>query len=202
MIDQWNVGGQILAYTLTGLNIDGSGGFNDSVVVNFLVTGDSQNLQTVVTGSNLPKNSGWLSSGAPKLDANGEFVLISNTGVTVNLNGGFDNGTGTWGGFTAASVGGFGATDGGLHDEALFNGILRTHVDDNTSKDFDLTVANATYDIGGGNTNDTSLLADFDTAAGAAGDWRPEAWSFEITAVPEPSSYALLAGLTFPERKN
>ncbi len=175
---------QTLEYTVSGLNIDGVGGFNDSFVIQFTVTTDGQNFNVLQDSSDLPKNAGWLSSGETSLNANGEYVQFQFAAMTVNLNGGTNNGTGAWLGFTSASVGSWGS-----NDVATFNGISRAYNSDD-SKVFDLTA--------GG--NDNSLIADFDTAANtegtldAAGAWRPEAWSFqvEVNAVPEPSSTALI----------
>jgi hypothetical protein len=189
-----------LAYTVSGLDIDGSGGFNDSFVISFTVSGDGQNLQTKWNADDsAPENAGWLSSGGDLLNAAAEYLQIDYNSITVNLNGGSGNGTGTWLGFTAAGVGGFSGSE-----VAVFNGItLDNSVD--TSKSFDFTGADVAYDIGGGNTNDASLLADRRTAAGGSGGWRPESWSFQVdvTAVPEPSAAALLglAGLALILRR-
>lgn len=165
-----------LAYTVTGLNIDGVGGFNDSFVINFTVSTDGQNLQTNWSGTE-PQNAGWLSSGGNTLNSNGELVQFDFSSISVNLNGGSDNGVGSWLGFTGGSIGAFAAGE-----IAIVNGNL--HEFDVDGNPFDLTA--------GGNDNNLQVLRD--TNAGASGSYRPESWSFqvEVNVVPEPSSAALL----------
>jgi hypothetical protein len=168
---------QPLAYTITGLDIDGLGGANDQIVVNFTVSTDGQNLQTIWDAGTLqPINAGWLSSGGNLLNADGEYVQFDFVSLSVDLNGSTGNGSGIFNGFSMVGMGGFGADE-----VAIANGLT---LDFNSEgRDLDLT--------GGG--LDPNLQVIYDVNGGAAGTWRPESWSFQVTVVPEPGSLCLVA---------
>lgn len=173
---------QTLTHTVSGLTIDGHGLANDSVVLNFTITTDGQNIQTSGTSA-----AGWFSSGATTLNGNGEFVQIDYASMTVTLSGGGATATESFIGFTGVSFGSWAAGH-----TATANGLSITF-DDQIVDD------NRFLDLSGGGA-DPSLKTLFDTAANngsgtdAAGSWRPEGWDFqfEVTAVPEPSSTALI----------
>ncbi len=166
---------QPLTYTVTGLDIDGVGGENDQIVVSFTISGVGGNLQTVWdSGAGVPKNAGWISAGGNTLDADGEYVQFDFASLSVDLNGGTDNGSGTFDGFSEIGIGAF--TVAG--EVAVANG-LTVALDDGLGKTIDLT--------GGG--LDSNLQVIYDTAQGSVGGgYRPEAWSFQVTIniVPVP----------------
>jgi hypothetical protein len=177
-----------LAYTVTGLDIDGVGGANDQVVVNFTVNTDGQNLQTVWSGTE-PQNAGWLSSGGTTLNANGEYVQFDFASMSVDLNGGTGNGSGTFDGFSAVSFGSF--TVAG--EVGVANGLTLALAD---GKDLDLTAGGL----------DSNLQMVYDTAQGSVGGgYRPEAWSFQVTVIPEPATLGMVlvigAGLLFIRKR-
>lgn len=175
---------QALAVTVSGLNVDGIGGDNDSVVLAFTVTTDGQNIQTSGT-----TQAGWLSSGGVTLNANGEFVQVDYAGMSVDLNGLAGSGNGTSGesflGFTGVGLGSWAA-----NHVAVVNGISQAYVDGTADKHIALP-------------NDPSIKSWFDTAANtgaaldSAGSWRPENFDFqfEVNTIPEPTSLGLMAAL-------
>ena len=160
---------QPLAYTVTGLNIDGEGGDNDQVVINFSVSTDGQNLQTVWSGTE-PQNAGWLSSGGTTLNANGEYVQFDFTSLSIDLNGGTGNGFGTFDGFSAVSFGSF--TVAG--EVGVANGLTQAIAD---GKELDLSDGGL----------DSNLQVIYDTTQGSVGGgYRPEGWSFQISTSGDP----------------
>lgn len=167
-----------LGYTVEGLDIDGIGGNNDSIVLMLSVSTDGQNIQTVSNATE-PRNAGWLSSGGATLNADGEYIQFDFTSLVVNLNEGSNNGTGTFDGFTAVRIGGFGAGDIGLA-----NGIVRSF-DDGDLPLIDLTSGGP----------DSSLRMSFVDGT-TSGTFRPDYFSLQVTAgaavIPEPASLALL----------
>ncbi len=183
---------QPLAYTVTGLDIDGVGGENDQIVVNFIVSGVGGNLQTKwdTSGTPQPGAAGWLSAGGVTLNVSGEYVQFDFASLSVDLNGGTGNGSGTFDGFSEAGIGAFNS----VGETAVANGLALEYVADG-SKVIDLT--------GGG--LDSNLQVIYDTSLGAVGAWRPEAWSFQVTAIPEPATLGLVmafgGGILFIRRK-
>ncbi len=164
-----------LAYTVTGLDIDGVGGANDKIVVKFTVTGVGGNLQTS-WGNSEPNNAGWLSAGDLTLDADGEYVQFDYVSMSVDLNGGTGNGSGTFNGFSAVEIGAF---EGG--DTAVANGITLAY--SSGSKTIDLTPGGL----------DSNLQVIYDSAQGSTGaGYRAADWSFEVEAIPEPASMGLI----------
>jgi len=162
---------QPLTYTVTGLNIDGDGGDNDRVVINFSVSTDGQLLRTVWdAATSTPKNAGWLSSGGTTLNANGEYVQFDFTSLSIDLNGGTGNGHGSFDGFSHVGFGSF--TVAG--EVSVANGLTQALT---AGKDLDLT--------GGG--LDANLQVIYDTAQGSVGGgYRPEVWSFQISTSGDP----------------
>jgi hypothetical protein len=156
-----------LGHTITGLSLDTTGAGNDSVRIEFYVNGDgNQILQTSGTGS-----AGWLSPGGTTLNANGEYIQLSNTLVRVDLNGVPGSGSGSFVGFTKVAFGSWNAD--GSH-VATANGLATPA--DGSEKILVLP-------------SDPTLKTWFDTTANtgaprdAAGSWRPEGWDFVIDVV-------------------
>lgn len=169
-----------LAYTVGGLNLDGSGGNNDSFVVTLTVTTDGQNIQTLVNGAPEPRNAGWLSSGGNAaagntLNTDGEYIQFDFASLIVNLNGGTDNGFGVFDGFTAVRIGAF-----QTGEIARVNGIMVNF--DTEGPIVDLTPGGL----------DSSVQISFDSASGSLGTYRPDNFGLQVSIIPEPSSVALL----------
>ena len=170
---------QPLAYTITGLDIDGAGGANDAIVVSFTVSTDGQNLQTIWdAGLGVPKNAGWLSSGGNTLNADGEYVQLDFASMSVDLNGGMGNGSGSFNGFSAVRFGSFAAAG----EVGVANGLIQDL--DTQGKDLDLTAGGL----------DPNVKMIYDAAQGSVGNgYRPESWSFQVTVIPEPGTLGLVA---------
>lgn len=170
---------QNMVITVSALNIDGSGGDNDSVTLTFTATTDGQNIQTSGTAA-----AGWLSSGGTTLNADGEFVQMSFTSMSVDLNGGTGNGNGISGesftGFTALDLGSWGA--GHLAYVVLDSGTVQVDQASNASGDVTFAASQ-------------SVRTTFDTSqtTPSAGSYRPTNYDFdfEVNLVPEPSTALL-----------
>jgi len=175
--------GSTLQYTFGGLDIDGIGGFNDQVVINFTVTGHSTltTLMDTTPDPDVPRNAGWLSSGGQRLDANGDFTQLDFSTMSVNLNGGSGNGSGTFGGFSEVELGSFNTSG----DIAVVN---------SSSYAFD-SVGNIIDLSPGGNDSSLNVSWVDGTSAtpGGTPGYRIDNFSFEFTAVPEPGSLALFS---------
>jgi hypothetical protein len=175
-------GPQTLQYTVSGLTIDDDGTANDSVQITFTATASG----TINSGFN-NASQGFFAVGS-WLSAE-QWTRMDFTGITVNVSGG---------GFSAAEFLGFtnlqvqlagGGETGndGSTDEFTINGT--TYADD--AGDFaggdDFAIAN----------DDFILLTAVEVATGTgttAGTYRhfDMDFQFSATAVPEPSSTALL----------
>lgn len=168
------VSGQPQQFIITGLNLNGSA--DDSVVINFTVTtaGVGSTIQTSETTS-----TGWLAGGSGNtMKTDGENLKISLASISVNIDGGTGNGIGTFKGFTGVKMGNWQALGA---DIATINGEQFTSV----AAAETLVLTDQTSD---------SMEFTFTAADGDLGDWRPLGTNFSIeaSAIPEPSSMALL----------
>ena len=173
-----------LGYTVTGLDLDGIGGNDDEVVINFLATSSTGNINTrPLSGTNAQLGT---SDGANGSFLNGDSsnLEITFSDISVNLNGGSNNGWAAFNGFYELNLSSF-STAG---EETNINGDLYT-VDGGNSNPFAIS----------GNT----LAIDLEPDGEATTAFRLANWSFSFSAVPEPSSTALLGlgGLAFALRR-
>ncbi|MCH7226879.1 hypothetical protein [Haloferula sp. A504] len=99
-----------LAYTVGGLDLDGTGGFNDSFVLSFTVTASSGGIGTPGFAvddvpNDEPLNQGYLNlDTGGNINASDEFINIQFSSLVVNLNGGTGNGSGTFDGFSGVHL--------------------------------------------------------------------------------------------------
>ena len=169
-----NTNNATLGYTVTGLDLDGIGGNNDEVDINFLVSSSSGNINTrPLSGGTGPElattdgaNGSWLNGDSSNLE-------ITFSDITANLNGGSNNGWAEFNGFYELNLSNW--TSAG--EEVNINGVLNT---------FD-----------GGDTNPfaisgNTLAIDLEPDGESTTQFRLRNWSFSFSAVPEPSSTALL----------
>ncbi|NWK55808.1 sulfatase-like hydrolase/transferase [Verrucomicrobiaceae bacterium N1E253] len=162
--------GQIQQFTISGLDLNNSGGSNDSVAINFRVTG-SGNLQTNTSGT------GWLSPGGTSLNGNGDEMTVTYESMSVNLDGGTGNGSGSFSGFSAITMGNW----DNVNDTATINGEQFSY-SGTTNETLPLT-----------DTTQSSLSFSYTTADGDSGAWRPLGSHFTIEvnsappASPEPA---------------
>ena len=170
---------QNLVYTISGLNLDGIGGANDSVQLNFTATTDGQNIFARLTAA------GWLSSGGSTLNGNGavpgadEFLTMTFTSMDITA----DDMTGVSGsflGFTSVQMGSW----GGSHTSVV-NGVTYGSVDGVENKNIDLTTD-------GNSLNDLSVTTAFVDGI-SAGSFRPEKYDFQIEVIPEPATLGMVA---------
>lgn len=172
-------GPQTLIQTISGLTLDDTGTGDDSVDITFTAT-DTTGANAIRTNPTV----GFLSSGGVRLNQPGEFIQLAYTDMSVNVSGGTDNGFGEFLGFTQLYIGTW-----AVGDEALVNGISKTFDGGDGSP---ISVS--------GNTLKLEHVLDPDTQG-----FRMEEWSFQlsVSAVPEPSSTALLGlgGLAFMLRR-
>jgi len=175
-------GPQTFQHTVSGLTIDDDGTANDSVQITFTATASS----TINSGVD-NSNQGFFSVGS-WLGA-GQWTRMDFTDITVNVSGG---------GFSAAEFLGFtnlqvqlsngGETgDDGSTDEFTINGTTYAHDAGDFAGGSDFAIAN----------DDFILLTGVEVATGAgttSGTYRhfDLNYQFSATAVPEPSSTALL----------
>lgn len=168
--------GQAQQFTISDLDLNGSGGANDSIVVNFIVTSSNEIL---TSGSSA---AGWLAGGTGNnMDTDGESLTITFSSVLVNLDGGTGNGAGSFLGFTGVTMGSwdYDELNGLPEDQATINGIQYASTADNET----LTIPSS---------NAISLL--YDTGSSDFGSWRHLGSSFSVEVVPEPSS-SLMVGI-------
>jgi hypothetical protein len=120
-----------LGYTVTGLDLDGIGGNDDEVVINFLATSSTGNINTrPLSGTNAQLGT---SDGANGSFLNGDSsnLEITFSDISVNLNGGSNNGWAAFNGFYELNLSSF-STAG---EETNINGVLYT-VDGGNSNPF------------------------------------------------------------------
>ena len=165
-----------MGYTITGLDLDGMGGTNDSVVINFLVTSSNGTINARPTGTgsgdlgelatnDAGNNGSWLNSNNANLE-------ISFTDISANLNGGSNNGWAAFNGFYELNLNSWGGTD-----ETNINGVF-----------YDASLGDTTPFAISGDT----LAIDLEPDGASTTQFRLRDWSFSFSAVPEPSSTALL----------
>ncbi|SHJ70637.1 PEP-CTERM protein-sorting domain-containing protein/MYXO-CTERM domain-containing protein [Rubritalea squalenifaciens DSM 18772] len=177
-------GPQTLTYTIDGLDIDGIGGTNDQLVVSVVLsTGDAgHELETnQAAGGNWIAVDSLINTNSAQtnyIDQTNEVLIFSLGSATANLNGGSDNGTVNFIGFTGGQVLNY---DGGT---ISINGSSFGNTDIDGSQEFTLGSASSTLSYGF-----TSGDEDYRVEMGTL--------EFDVTAVPEPSSTSLLglAGL-------
>jgi hypothetical protein len=167
-------GPQDLTYEITGLTLDDIGSGDDSVTVTFTATTEGAVLNSGADNA----SQGFLVSGGSWLNADGEFVQLQYSNMTVNISGGSDNGFGEFLGFTALAVQSF--TDDG--DIAFINGVQKEFGNGDTSP---FAIANEDY---------VKLEYQASGQDPVTTGYRMHTWDFElsVSAVPEPSSTALL----------
>jgi sialate O-acetylesterase len=105
-------GWQPLQYTITGLDLNGVGGTNDSVVVNLQVDAKRVDLRTGL---------GPFSDAGSTCDGSGEGIDLEFVSMVVNVDGGTDNGTATFKGFTGVTLSAFATSE-----SATVNGVVYT----------------------------------------------------------------------------
>jgi hypothetical protein len=174
---------QTLQYTVTGLTIDDDGTANDSVTIAF----SASTINSINSGEN-NSSQGFFSDSGSWLGA-GDWTRMDFTSISVNVSGGGFSAA-EFLGFTELTVqlaGGGETGNNGSTDEFTINGT--TYADD--AGDFaggsDFAIAN----------DDFILLTAVEVATGTgttAGTYRhfDLNYQFSATAVPEPSSTALL----------
>ena len=170
-----NPSGATLAYTVGGLDLDGTGGFNDSFVLSFTVTASSGGIGTPGTFApeadpdNEPVNQGYLNlfTGG-NINASDEFINIQFSSLVVNLNGGTGNGSGTFDGFS------------GVH---LLN-MTGTSVPKINGVNTAAGVADVDLTPGG---LDSGLLMEW----GGAGRFYAGTWDVQVTIPAQPSALTL-----------
>ena len=169
--------GAPLAYTVSGLDLDGVGGFNDSFVLTFAVTSTSGGISTPGGSSDplsggLPTNAGDLRLvNAGALNNPGEFIEFAYSDLSVNLNGGIDNGVGTFDGFSGAQMGSWGGSD-----------VARV----NTTN-----YAIGSFPTGFIDLTPGGLDAGLRVEDSGTGGYDLFSWDVQVTAIPEPSMLAL-----------
>jgi len=169
-------GPQDLTFTISGLTIDDTGTADDSVQITFEANAfDGTDTPIDIESGVGNSSAGWFSAGGVWL-RNQRYVTLDYSSMTVNLSGGTDNGFGDFLGFTNLTVQSWSAGD-----EAVLNGT-NVEFDSGDFTDGEFTLANTQ-----GFRLDTQNI-------GLGTDFRAQDWDFElsVTAVPEPSSTALL----------
>ncbi|MFC4991479.1 sulfatase-like hydrolase/transferase [Rubritalea tangerina] len=149
--------GQIQQFTISNIDVNNNGGNNDNVIITFRITG-SGNVQTNTSGS------GWLSPGSNALSNNGQSLTISFESIQVNLDGGTNNGSASFQGFSAVTMGNW----DNASDTATINGQQFTYNN----------IVNETLTLS--NQNQNSLTFSYQTASGDSGSWRPLGTHFSI----------------------
>ena len=175
-------GPQTLTYTVSGLTIDSDGIANDSVTISFSATA-SGNINSGVNNS----NQGFFAVGS-WIDA-GEFTRMDFASISLGLSSGA-TGAAEFLGFTGVSVqlATNGETgDDGSTDKFTLNGTTYAHTPGAGEEAISSNIAI--------NNDDFILLTGVETASGAGtngGSYRHLDMDFSFSAVPEPSSTALL----------
>jgi hypothetical protein len=187
--------GSTLGYTISGLTIDGTGTGDDSVIINFSVAAMNAGSLSVIDTAADQKNTGWLAPTGTTLNGNEDSLTITFDSLSVLLNGSADatyTAASSFDGFTGVALGSWNADN----HIGTVNGVQ--------------TVGGINIiDLTGTAGADTSLLATFTVVDGAsdndAGSWRPEAWDFQVTAIPEPATLGMVvavgAGILFIRRR-
>lgn len=168
--------GATLAYTVGGLDLDGVGGANDSFVLSFTVTASSGGIGTPgfsVTDvpDDEPLNQGYLNlNTGGNINESGEFIEFAFSSLSVNLNGGTGNGSGTFDGFAGVTLLNTTGTT-----NAKINGVNQP-------------AGTSVVDLTPGGLDAGLRMED-----GGAGRFYAGTWDVQVTVVPEPSSLALLS---------
>lgn len=164
------------SYTISGLTLDASGTADDSVDVGFTISSTGGNVNIIGWQGSVSVGGAWMSAD--------DVLTIAYSAMSVNLNGGTNNGSGEFLGISSYKINGWGAGE-----EASVNG-------DNISFD-------------GGDPNTYSFSPTTESVAFAfvadgpdPGAFRFDSFSFAFS-VPEPSSSVLgaLAGLSLLLRR-
>lgn len=182
---------QTVTYTVSGLDIDGIGGANDTVQISFIVTGTQADGTTTQFTSAVSGGYHQMSGGANMDFTTGETLSFTFDAMSVNLNGGTGNGTGTFDGFTALQFGSPSAGTG-------FRNVQEVEV----SYDSTSVIFNGDSSSANNSGDDRLVLSPVASTAvgfvvtqqGGTPDGSFNAYEFEFTAdaIPEPSSTALL----------
>jgi len=163
-----------LGYTVTGLDLDGIGGNNDEVDINFLVSSSSGNITTRgLVGGTGPEFGTTDGANGSWLNGNNSNLEITFSDISANLNGGTNNGWAEFNGFYELDLSNW--TSAG--EEVNINGVLNTFDGGDTSP----------FAISG-----NTLAIDLEPDGQSTTQIRLRDWSFSFSAVPEPSSTALL----------
>ena len=156
-------GWQPFQYTITGLDLNGVGGTNDSVVLNLQADAKRVDIRTTF---------GSMSDAGSTCNASGEGIDIEFVSMVVNLDGGTDNGTGTFEGFTGVTLGKFEV----IGETATVNGAVYTAQDTNLTERISLA-------------NDAAIDYAFASGDGS----RLESFDFQID-VREPVALITVSG--------
>ena len=165
----------IQKFTISGLDLNEGGGNNDEVVVSFNVTSPDE---ITTSGS---AAAGWLADAGNQLSGDGQWLTVAFAGLSVNLDGGTDNGVGSFLGFRGATMGSWQDSNGSTtgEDVATING-----------EQFVSSGANQTLNLS--DPTSDSLAFTYNTADGDLGSWRLLGTHFAIEVesydkVPPPS---------------
>ena len=119
-------GWQPLQYTITGLDLNGVGGTNDSVVLNLRADAKRVDIRTGL---------GPMADAGSTCNASGEGIDVEFVSMVVNIDGGTNNGTATFEGFTGVTLGKFEV----IGETATVNDSVVTAQDTNDTERIGLT---------------------------------------------------------------
>jgi sialate O-acetylesterase len=155
-------GWQPFQYTITGLDLNGVGGTNDNVVINLQADAKRVDIRTTF---------GSMSDAGSTCNSSGEGIDLEFVSMVVNIDGGTDNGTAAFKGFTGVTVGKFSSTG----ETATVNGSVYTAQDTNETERISLA-------------NDDAIDYAFASGDGS----RLESFDFQIEVILGSTPFVML----------